>query len=112
AEISIDLLPFSRGAEILAAKYFPPVIRDISLVAEERLTYEKILNKIITEAGKTLVSAILTDHYSGPQVAEGKKSLTFRLIFQSDERTLTDDEVEEKLARVLESLGEAGVVLR
>jgi phenylalanyl-tRNA synthetase beta chain len=44
------------------------------------------------------------DRYQGKGVPEGKISLSFRLTFQSLERTLTDDEVQAAMQRIIDAL--------
>ncbi|MBN1161900.1 MAG: hypothetical protein JXA17_08135, partial [Dehalococcoidales bacterium] len=60
--------------------------------------------------GFKLISKVeLFDVYSGKQVAEGKKSLAYRLTYQSPDHTLTDEEVnkvqEQVTARLVKELG-------
>jgi len=57
--------------------------------------------------GEPLVrSATVFDEYRGPQVGEGKKSLALRIVLQSDEKTLTDDDAEGALAGIVATLRE------
>ena len=54
------------------------------------ITNQKILDII---KGFSLISEVkLFDVYSGKQVAEGKKSLAYRLVYQSPDKTLTDED--------------------
>jgi phenylalanyl-tRNA synthetase beta chain len=46
------------------------------------------------------------DEYRGPQVGEGKKSLALRIVLQSDEKTLTDEDADAALARIVAALRE------
>ena len=46
------------------------------------------------------------DEYRGPQVGDGKKSLALRIVLQSDETTLTDEEADAALARIVATLRE------
>jgi phenylalanyl-tRNA synthetase beta chain len=53
------------------------------------------------------------DLYRGNQVSPGKKSLAFRLKYQKEDRTLTDDEVNERHQRMIRLLAQRyGAVLR
>jgi len=53
------------------------------------------------------------DVYRGKQVAEGYQSMAFSLQFQADDRTLTDEEVNQRIAAITEVLErELGAVLR
>jgi phenylalanyl-tRNA synthetase beta chain len=86
---------------------FPGIIRDIALVVEAGISHRQILEII---KGFSLISDIkLFDVYSGKQVAGGKKSLAYRLVYQSPTHTLTDTEVnnvqEQLLSRLARELG-------
>jgi phenylalanyl-tRNA synthetase beta chain len=111
-EIDLDKLPF--GA--ISRKYqqiprYPSTSRDIALLVNEQITYEQIYTII---RGFPLVNSVaLFDLYVGEQVPAGKKSLAFRVVYQSSEHTLTDEEVDEVQHKILERLGqELGANLR
>ncbi len=64
--------------------------------------------------GFPLVSQVtLFDAYSGKQVSAGKKSLAYRIVYQSPDHTLTDEEVDRVQQQVLDKLAsELGAALR
>ena len=107
-----SLLPFAMHRyNYKAITRFPAVIRDIALVLDSNVTHKQvtdIINKF------SLVNEVtLFDVYSGKQVEAGKKSLAYRLIFQSAEHTLTDMEVDKVLEQILKKLqGALGATLR
>ena len=70
---------------------------------------EKAIKKAV---GKSLESVSLFDVYRGEQVETGKKSLSFAISMRSYERTLTDEEADNSIRRVLKALGEMGITLR
>jgi phenylalanyl-tRNA synthetase beta chain len=90
---------------------FPSVVRDIALVLDVNVTHQQVVD-IINKF--SLVNEVtLFDVYSGKQVESGKKSLAYRLIFQSAEHTLTDNEVDRVLQQILKKLEFAlGAALR
>ncbi len=61
-----------------------------------------------------LVSQVtLFDVYSGDQVATGKKSLAYRIVYQSPDHTLTDEEINQVQQQILHKLSEKlGATLR
>lgn len=90
---------------------FPSVIRDLALVIDETVTYQKV--KEILESFPLLFKVSLFDFYKGEQIPEGKKSLAFRLVYQSDTHTLSDQEVDRVQEQMLARLGkEVGAALR
>jgi phenylalanyl-tRNA synthetase beta chain len=90
---------------------YPSVIRDIALVIDEQIAYQKVYN-LLCEA--PLVTRInLFDLYRGEQVPPGKKSLAIRLVYQSNTRTLSDAEVDVIQQQILDRLTkELGATLR
>ncbi len=75
---------------------FPPNERDLALVLDRDIPAARVIEVIEglrSEAGLPLVGWSLFDLYQGDQLPEGKKSLAFRLTFQSEDRTLADDVV-------------------
>ena len=92
---------------------FPSVVRDASLLVSRRVTFDE-LRRAVTGLGiETLRGASLYDVYEGANLPEGKRSITLRVEYRADERTLRDEEVDEAHARVVRLLEESfGAQLR
>ncbi|MBT9166235.1 MAG: Phenylalanine--tRNA ligase beta subunit [Chloroflexi bacterium] len=112
-EIEVEkLLPFvERVPTFRPIPRFPSIDRDIALLADANLPAKRIEDII---RGFPQVSQVsVFDVYQGEQVPDGNKSLAFSLRFQSLERTLTDEEVDEIQHNILMRLQkELAVVLR
>ena len=81
---SPKFIPFSRN---------PSIYRDLALIVDKNITAKKIL-ETITEFNNKLISDIkIFDFYQGKNINKDKKSLAFRIKFHSENRTLTDKEV-------------------
>lgn len=81
---------------------YPGVTRDIALLVDAGINYKNLVDVMKTF---TLISDVqLFDLYVGEQVPTGKKSLAFRLIYQSLDHTLKDEEVDNVQKRMLEKL--------
>ena len=115
AELNIDLLLTKKADQIryqTVSKY-PMVERDIALVVDKAVESQKIIDVIKDNGGQLLKSVQLFDIYTGSQIEEGKKSLAYKIGFQSDERTLKDKEVKAAFENILAALSDAfGVNLR
>ncbi len=75
-------------------------MRDLALVIDENTPYGAV-EDAIRAAGKALVESVsLVDLYRGPQVGQGKKSFTVRLVLRSVDGTLTDADVDRALKRI------------
>ena len=83
---------------------YPSVWRDIAVIVDDSVFGDKLLETIYTSGNKILVKAELFDIYTGKQIEEGKKSLAFNLEFRSDEKTLTDEEVEPVFENIISQL--------
>ncbi|HRY77124.1 MAG TPA: phenylalanine--tRNA ligase subunit beta [Candidatus Paceibacterota bacterium] len=83
---------------------FPAVIRDISLLVSAETRVSEILNIINDSENKILRDVDLFDVYEGEKLGLNKKSLSFHLIFQSPDRTLTTDEIGKSLEKIISNL--------
>ncbi len=85
---------------------YPGVTRDLSLVCDEAITVAQAEEVITAAAGKLLRNIRLFDIYRGTGVPEGKKSMAFSLELRADDRTLTDQDSENVISKVLTALKE------
>lgn len=72
---------------------FPAVYRDLSLVVDKDLEVGKIFETILSFSEPLISDVTLFDVYEGQPLPQGKKSVSFRIRYQSKDRTLTDEEV-------------------
>jgi len=106
------LVPLSLPErEYSALPRFPAVVRDIALVVDSRIRHQEIAD---TLASFPLVAEVaIFDVFTGGKLLPGKKSMAYRLVFQSPDHTLTDEEVGDVLLKVLGKLASRfGVTLR
>jgi len=83
---------------------FPSVVRDISLLLENDVIADNIV-QCVRSADSGLVKKIsLVDIYKGKQIPPGKKGLLYRIEYRDDSKTLTDKEVEELHSKIKNSL--------
>ena len=75
-----------------ASKY-PTIRKDVSFIVENSITSDKILNVIKKAGGRLLTDVDVFDVYTGEKLEKGCKSIAYNLIFSSDDRTLSEDEV-------------------
>jgi len=114
AELDLDLLfellPPHPGFRPLPR--FPAVHRDISFAVPRETPYEVWREAVLSAGGPCLVAAHLFDVYEGPPVPPEYRNLAFSLRFQSEERSLTDEEVERWLEELRAALRRKGALLR
>ncbi|MBT3252461.1 MAG: phenylalanine--tRNA ligase subunit beta [Candidatus Marinimicrobia bacterium] len=100
-------LGLSRNIQYQKVSVYPAVERDLSILIDAIVPFGKINETIQKNAGKSLVYSRLYDIYEGKSIASGKKSLTFRLVFQNKTRTLTEKEIDKDFRRILKGLEDA-----
>jgi phenylalanyl-tRNA synthetase beta chain len=74
---------------------FPAVYRDLSIVVDKPLEAERVVEAIRTLQQPFAEEVILFDIYQGLPIPEGKKGISFRIRYQANDRTLTDEEVNQ-----------------
>ncbi|WP_438819475.1 phenylalanine--tRNA ligase subunit beta [Intestinimonas massiliensis (ex Afouda et al. 2020)] len=115
AELDFNQLLLSKGAdpEYVPLPKFPSVTRDIAVVCEEKITVGQLEDCIRSAGGKLIKQVSLFDIYRGKGVDEGKKSVAFSLVLRADDRSLTGEEADADVKKVLEALAsQLGAVLR
>ncbi len=85
---------------------YPSSERDLALLLPEGVTAAAVTEAIRSAGGSELESVDLFDVYTGEGLAEGTRSVAFRLRFRAPERTLKDKEVDRNVGMVLKRLEE------
>lgn len=83
---------------------FPAASRDIALVVDEQTSYRQV--ESIIRSFPLVTEVTLFDLYTGEQIPQGKKSFAIRIVYQSPEHTLTDDEVNQVQQKMLDKLSQ------
>lgn len=92
---------------------FPAITRDIAIICDLGIEAATLENIIKTSSVKILEDIKLFDVYTGKQVEDGKKSIAYSLRFRADDRTLTDEECDNAINKILKQLQAAtGATLR
>ena len=91
---------------------FPAVERDLALLCDEELPVAAIEKAIRIHGGKLLERVELFDVYRGAQILAGKKSVAYSLYFRRADGTLTDEEIEPSLRKIMQGLTDIGCELR
>ena len=114
-EIDLDKL---ATLKVGAMKYkeiskFPTIKKDIALVIKKEISAQEIGIKIKKLAGSLLESSEVFDVYEGVGILPGMRSIAFSLTFGKQDRTLTDEEINEVMEKIIQGLEkEYNAVLR
>lgn len=93
-----------RSASYTPLPKFPGAWRDIALVVPDGVTSAQVVAAIEEQGKPELKKVLLFDLYRGPHLPSGFRSLAYRLQFLNEERTLTDQEVAQKVSRIVDHL--------
>lgn len=85
---------------------FPTMQRDIAMIVKDEINVKEIEKIIKAKGGKLLESVKLFDVYKGEQIEKGYKSVAYSILFRSNEKTLTDEEVNSPMKKILKELEE------
>ncbi len=91
---------------------FPASERDVSLMVPGETTNQDVVSVIRKAGGKLLTDVAVLDLYRDEKMADGERSLTYRLTYRAEDRTLTIEEVDKAHQKVLEALTKANLTIR
>ena len=83
---------------------YPSISRDVSFLAKRDVTYDHILSEITKNNFELCKKVEFVDVFEGKGMNDDERSITVRLLYRTDERTLTEEEVEKVHQLILESL--------
>ena len=106
AEINTDLLTGKHEKKIVvhALSKFPTVERDLAVVVSEEVTANDIVSIVKKACGDICESVEIFDIYRSKQLGENLKSVAFKFRLTSYEKTLTDEETNAIVAKILREL--------
>ena len=102
-ELDVEVLSMigSGAVTYVEVPRFPPVRRDLAFILPEDTAAGEV-ERALAEAGDGLVASImLFDVFTGGAIPDGKKSLAFSVDFRAPDRTLTDEEAEQAVRRMV-----------
>ena len=108
AELNLDMLIelALQDHQMEFISNYAPILEDLSIVVDSSLPVDTFASFIL-ETGKPLLRNVsLFDVYEGDQMESGKRSLSYSLVFQAKDKTLTDKEVEKIRKKIVERLRE------
>jgi len=106
--MEIDAMPLilslNRDRRYRPLPVYPSIERDISIVLPEDIPVAQVIAKISEKGGQYLTNVKFYDLYKGKNIDKGLKSFTFNLVFQAEEKTLQDSEIDEIMQVVYQTL--------
>ena len=105
-EINLDdLLSIKSGKmKYKEISKYPSIKKDLAMVVENNISSMQIEKEIKKAGGSLLRNIEVFDVYQGEQVGKDKKSIAYSLTFEAQDRTLTDEEINQTLEKIIEKL--------
>ncbi len=115
ADLNASLLFKSANPkfEVQEVPKFPEVRRDLSLVLDKHVTFAEIRALILVTEKKLIKEIIAFDVYEGDKIAEGKKAYALGFTLLDETKTLTDQEIDQVMTRLMSAFeSEMGALIR
>jgi phenylalanyl-tRNA synthetase beta chain len=115
AELDTSLL-FNGSSPKLVIKEvpkFPEVRRDLSLVIDKKINFAEIQELVLSVERRLIRDIVAFDVYEGKNIPEDKKAYALSFTLQDESKTLTDDEIDRTMSRLMETLEKKlGAIIR
>ena len=103
-ELQLEPLLTRQIPVFQALSKYPAIRRDLAIVVDDAITMSMVGNCVKKIASNSLKKFQLFDEYRGKGIDSGRKSLAFGITLQNHDRTLTDEEVDTIIAKVIVAL--------
>lgn len=113
-EINLSMIKDKKIDQVKykALSKFPSILRDYSFTCDRDVESQRIEDKIIEKADGLVRNIEIFDIYTGDQIEEGKKSISYKVAYGKNDATLKDEEVEKIEKAFLEDLSKENINLR
>ncbi len=103
-EINLDLLFENKIGKIKFKEVskFPGISKDLAFILPKEVKNEDVISTIKQGGGKLLSKVEVFDYYEGERIEKNKKSIAYNLYFESNEKTLSDDEINPFFDKIIE----------
>ena len=83
---------------------YPTISKDLAILIDKNISSDEIAKAIKKAAGSLLTNTEIFDVYEGKNIPEGKRSIAYSLSFGANDRTLTDEEINNIMNKVIDNL--------
>ena len=113
-EINLDkLLAKKTGSmKFKEISKYPSISKDLAIVVDKKISADEIGKLIKKAAGSLLTNTEIFDVYEGVGIPKDKRSIAYSLSFGATDRTLTDEEINSIMNKVIEALNKNGAEIR
>ena len=105
-EINLDKLLSKKTGKMKFKEIskYPTISKDLAILIDKNISSDEIAKAIKKAAGSLLTNTEIFDVYEGANIPEGKRSIAYSLSFGANDRTLTDEEINNIMNKVIENL--------
>ena len=105
-EINLDRLLSKKTGKMKFKEIskYPTISKDLAILIDKNISSDEIAKAIKKAAGSLLTNTEIFDVYEGKNIPEGKRSIAYSLSFGANDRTLTDEEINNIMNKVIENL--------
>lgn len=113
-EINLDKLLAKKVGKMKFKEIskFPTVKKDLAVLVDKNMTSKEVEMLIKKKAGKLLQDISVFDVYEGKNIEKNKRSIAYSLTFGTPERTLNDEEINNILNNIIETLNKNNIRIR
>lgn len=104
ANFDVDAIYVAPVPKFKEMSKYPAITRDLALVVDRELPAKDLVSCIQSQYQGLLRLVEIFDIYQGENIAKNKKSIALKLIFQHNDRTLIDEEIEQAISQLLVNL--------
>lgn len=83
---------------------YPSINKDVAFIIDKNITSDTVLEEIKRVGGRLLTNIKVFDVYTGDKIDNDKKSIAYSLTFNSEEKTLTDEEVDTLFRNIIDKV--------
>ena len=104
-ELSMNaLMKNTKPLKFKEANKYPTIEKDMAFIIDKEVLAKDLMTTIRKAGGRILSDISIFDVYEGDRISSGKKSMAFKLKFESFEKTLTDNEVMQVFNNIVEKV--------
>ena len=105
-EINLDKLLSKKTGKMKFKEIskYPTISKDLAILIDKNISSDEIAKAIKKAAGSLLTNTEIFDVYEGANIPEGKRSIAYSLSFGANDRTLTDEEINNIMNKVIDNL--------
>ena len=105
-EINLDKLLSKKTGKMKFKEIskYPTITKDLAILVDKNISSDEIAKAIKKAAGSLLINIEIFDVYEGKNIPEGKRSIAYSLSFGANDRTLTDEEINNIMNKVIDNL--------